>query len=160
MSRKKSHGGIHSPLVACYHAVHDSTYGLQLMAPILERSPDVLRKKLDHKTKSHALTLDEAMHILRLTADTRILDAVCSEVGAVWFFPEDVPELPGDMDVLDSSAELMNRTMEAVNEFREALADGVVDSTERARLNKKLMQLLQQVHHFDNTAKQFEQNEG
>lgn len=157
MPRKKSHGGIHSPLVACYHAVNDYPGGRSVIAHMMEKSAEVLRKKLDHKADSHHLTLNEAMHILRITGDTRILDAICSEAGAVWFFPEMVPEHPGDMDVLDCSAELMNRTMAAINEFRAALDDGVVDGTERARLNKRLMRLLQQINHFDCTAKQFEQ---
>ncbi len=156
-SKKASHSGIHSPLMACYHAVHQSKDGLPVIALLMEKNPDTLRKKLDKNKPSHVLTLDEAMHILRITGDTRILDSVCSQVGAVWFFPGDVRENPGDMDVLNTSTGLMNSAMALINTLKDALNnDGEVDNIERAVLDKKALQLQQAVAHFIETSKQFE----
>lgn len=154
--RKQDHGGIHSPLVACYHAVHDFRGGAPLVAGLMGKSPIVLTKKLNENSDNHVLTLSEAMHILRITEDTRILDAICTEAGVVWFQPEDVPSAPSDMDVLGSSTDLMGRTMGLITELQHALADGEIDSNERARMNKCALELQQQLNHFIELSKQFE----
>lgn len=156
-TRKRANSGIQTPINACYLAAHDYPGGLPVVAVMMDKSYDVLRKKLDSKNSSHVLTLDEAMHILRITDDTRILDAINSVAGAVWFFPDDVPENPGDMDVLNTSTGLMNSAMALINTLKDALNnDGEVDNQERAVLDKKALQLQQGVAHFIETAKQFE----
>ncbi|KXJ49984.1 MAG: hypothetical protein AXW15_05815 [Neptuniibacter sp. Phe_28] len=153
--QQKDHGGVHSPVMACYHAVHDYKGGSPVISSLLGISQQVLNKKLKN-TGSHVLTLEESMHILRITEDTRILDAICAEAGVVWFTPDEVPTLPSDMDVLGSSTHLMGRTMSLITELQNALDDGQIDSLERARMNKCALDLQQQLNHFIELSKQFE----
>lgn len=153
--QQKDHGGIHSPVMACYHAVHDYKGGSPVISSLLGTSQQVLNKKLKN-AGSHVLTLEEAMHILRITDDTRILDAICAEAGVIWFTPEDVPTIPNDMDVLGSSTHLMGRTMNLITALQNALDDGEIDSIERAQMNKCALSLQQQLNHFIELSKQFE----
>ncbi len=153
----QSHGGIHTPVVACYHAVHDyRPGGLPVVSVMMEKSQEVLRKKVNEQNTTHVLTLNEAMHILRITGDTRILDAICAEAGVVWFAPENVPKEPADMDVLASGTTLMGRTVSVLTELQAALADGEIDVVERARIDQRIMELHQSISHISETARQFE----
>ena len=74
--RHTDHGGILSPLMACYHAAHDYPGGLPVLASLLNKPLGTLQKKLNPNVDSHLLTLEEAAHILRITKDARILDAL------------------------------------------------------------------------------------
>lgn len=163
MSRRtrQCHGGIHTPQMAVYHAVHSYKGGLPVVAAMMGNhpSPDTLRKKLDPDQDGHHLRLDEAVEILRITKDTRILDALCAEVGAVWFIPETVPAAPADLDVLHSSTALMKRAVQLISELECALRDGDIDETERARLDKHIMRLFQATHGISETAGRFERDE-
>lgn len=158
MSRRitASHGGIHTPQMACYHAAHSFKPGMDALAVMMGTEAGKLRRKLNCNQDDRPLTLDDAMHILRITEDTRILDSICTEIGAVWFLPDDVPAQPSDMDVLKTSTGMMDRTLRAIDEFHAALEDGDITAEERARLDQCLMELQQQIHRFNDTAKKFE----
>lgn len=158
MSRsiRPSHGGIHTPLMACYHAAHSFKPGIEALAMMIGIDAKRLRSKLNCNQDDRPLTLEDAMHILRITEDTRILDSINAETGAVWFFPDEVPAQPSDMDVLKTSTSMMDKTLGAIDEFHRALEDGDVTAEERARLDQRLMELFQQIHRFNETVKQFE----
>ncbi|QEW06336.1 phage regulatory CII family protein [Nitrincola iocasae] len=160
MSRRtrQCHGGIHTPQMAFYHAVHSYKGGLPVIAAMMGITPslDTLRKKLDPDQNSHHLRLDQAMDILRITKDPRILDAICAEVEAVWFMPDTVPPAPADMDVLYSSTSLMKRSVQLISELECALRDGDINEDERARLDKHIMRLFQATHYVSETASRFE----
>ncbi len=160
MSRRtrQCHGGIHTPQMAVYHAVHSYKGGLPVVAAMMGNrpSPDTLRKKLDPDQNGHHLRLDEAVEILRITKDTRILDALCAEVGATWFYPEQVPSAPADLDVLHSGTSLMDRAVRLISEFERALRDGEIDTTERARIDACVMRVQQATQHVSVTASRFE----
>lgn len=160
MSRRtrQSHGGIHTPHMALYHAVHSYKGGLPVVAAMLGNapSPDTLRKKLDPDLSTHLPRFDEAMEILRITKDPRILDAICAEVGAVWFYPEDVPAAPADLDVLQCGTGLMDKAVQLLAELEKSLRDGEIDSDERARLDSCVMRLQQATRQVSDTARQFE----
>ena len=158
MSRKaqQTHGGIHTPLMACYLAVHDSADGLPVIAFKMEKNQDTLRKKLDSKQTTHHLTLAEAMHILRITHDPRILDAICTEAGVIWVDAEALPSAPADMDVLRSGTELMNTAVKVLTELESALSDGSIDEDEQARLKKRFFELAQASKQIAIIAEQFE----
>ncbi|NRA20732.1 MAG: phage regulatory CII family protein [Oceanospirillaceae bacterium] len=159
MSRKtqQSHGGIHTPLMACYLAVHDSADGLPVIAFKMEKNQDTLRKKLDSKQTTHHLTLAEAMHILRITHDPRILDAICTEIGVIWIDAEALPAVPADMDVLKSGTELMNTAVQVLTELEQALDNGSIDADEQARLNKRFLELAKAAKKIAFIAEQFEE---
>ncbi len=160
MSRRtrQCHGGIHTPQMAVYHAVHSYKGGLPVVAAMMGNSPslDTLRKKLDPDQDTHHLRYDEAVDILRITKDNRILDALCAEVGATWFLPGTVPEQPADLDVLNSGTCLMSRAVGLLSELETALRDGEIDATERARLDQHIMRLNQATQHVSATAERFE----
>ncbi|MCP8687729.1 phage regulatory CII family protein [Marinobacterium sedimentorum] len=158
MSRRtrQSHGGIHTPQAALYHAVHDYIDGLVGIAKQLNKNPETLRKKLDPAQASHKLLLEEALQILSITRDSRILDAFGAIGGAVWFRPDEVPQFPADLDVLKSSTTLMERAVAVISELEQSLADGDISADERARLDSRLMRLSQSAHHISETARKFE----
>ncbi len=157
--RLNDHGGILTPLLACYHAAHDYPGGLPVLAVMMDKPIDTLRKKLNPNQETHLLTLEEASHILRITKDKRILDALGAEGDAVWFRPDEVSAAPADLDVLSSGTSLMSRSVAVIQELEDALADGKIDAKERARLNERFMRLSQAALHVSETAKKFEQDE-
>lgn len=159
--RRESHGGILSPHMAMYHAVHNGyTGGLPVIAALMNSgSPDTLRKKLDPEQTSHHLRFDEAIDILRITKDTRILDAICAQVGAVWHYPADVADTPADLDVLSTGTELMDRSVRLLTELESALRDGDIDSDEGARINERMMRLQQSIQNIAETAERFKRED-
>jgi hypothetical protein len=157
--RRNSQGGILTPQLACYHAAYDYPGGLPVVAVMMDKSPHTLRKKLDPGQDSHLLTLEEATHILRITKDPRILDAIGAEGDAVWFRPDEVASAPADMDVLRTSTSLMERAVAVISELESALADGDIDAEERARLDERFMRLSQAALHVSETARKFEQDD-
>ncbi len=160
MSRRtrESHGGIHTPVEACYHACTDYLGGIKGVADQLKMRADLLQKKLnDEKYPTNVLTLNEAMDILTITGDFRILDAVCAVGGAVWFYPQQVPQAPADMDILKNGTDLMEGAMGILREIQEALEeDNVIDANEKAKLAKRFMLLHQAINQIEQTAKAFE----
>lgn len=149
-------GGIHDTLTAYKLACRDYPGGLPVMAIMLGISLDVLRKKLDAKVATHQLQEREAMLILNTTRDTRILDSICAEADVYWMAPPAVKLAPSDMDVLKTSTNLMDGTLCLIDQFHQALEDGVVTADEREIIDKKLMELHQRISTFDLTARQFE----
>ncbi len=158
MSNKSQleHAGVHTPLVACYLAAHDYTGGLPVIALMMDKKPDTLRKKLDGKQSTHHLNLDEAMHILRITHDSRILDAICTEAGVIWINEKAIPEAPADMDVLKSGTELMSNAVQVLTELELALEDGCIDKQESAKLKKRFLELAKASEKIARLAKKFE----
>jgi hypothetical protein len=147
---------IHTPLMACYLAVHDHDGGLPVIALKMDKKPDTLRKKLDSKQDTHHLNLSEAMHILRITQDSRILDAICTEAGVIWICEDAVPEAPADMDVLKSGTELMSNAVLVLTELEHALSDGSINQDESARLKKRFLELAKASEKIARLAKKFE----
>ena len=155
--RTQSHGGIHSLAMACYHAAHDYTPGgLPMVAQLMGVDAGTLRKKLDWAQPTHHLSADDLQKILHITRDRRVLDTVNSDVGAVWFWPEQVPECAADLDVLVTGNALLVNATAVITELGNALENGDISKTERARLNKRFMDLQQSLHMIDELAKQFE----
>jgi hypothetical protein len=159
MSRKlkPTHSGIQSPLMACYLAVHDSSDGLPVIAFKMEKNADTLRKKLDSKQQTHHLTLAEAMHILRLTSDPRILDAICHQAGVVWVDNNVIPGEPADMDILKSGTGLMSSAVQVLTELEKALEDGNISQDERAVLDKHFLELAKASKTVSIIAEKFEE---
>jgi len=158
MSRKliEDKGQLHSPEMACYHAVHHFQGGLQTMASLMGMLPNTLQKKLSPTVDTHKLSLNEAMHILRFTNSTGILDSICSEANVVWSQPDEVPEFCGDLDLLSSHSNLFSRTSALLSGVTQALADGVIDKDEQAILKKLKLEMLKAIEQVDAVSAQFE----
>lgn len=154
--RRKCHGGIHTPEMALYFAVHEYESGLTTLAAEMAISADVLRKKVDPKITTHKAQFAEVVVIMQRTRDERLLDAINSTMGACWFYPDSVVEAPADLDVLKTSTGLMARSVDVITELESALESGDIDNDERARINKAILNLLQQINAIDTTASRFE----
>ena len=76
----------------------------------------------------------------------RLLDAINSTMGACWFYPESVADAPADLDILKTSTGLMARAVDVITELEKSLESGDIDKDERARINKKILKLLQQMN--------------
>lgn len=152
--RRTCHGGIHTPEMALYFSVHE--YGLGTLATEMAISADVLRKKVDPKITTHKTQFAEAVIIMQRTRDERLLDAINNQFGAVAFYPEMVVDAPADLDVLKTSTGLMARSVDVITELETALESGDIDSDERARIDKAMLKLHQQIKALDTTAERFE----
>ncbi len=142
--------------MACYHAVHKAQGGLQTIASLMGMLPGTLQKKLSPTVDTHKLSLAEAMHILRFTENTAILDSICTEANVVWFKPEDVPEFCGDLDLLSSHSQLFTSTSALVAGVTDALADGVIDKDEQASLKQLKLDMQKAIKLVDQVSAQFE----
>lgn len=154
--RRQCHGGIHTPEMALYFAVHEYSDGLAAIALIIGTSADVLRKKVDPKNTTHIPQFAEVLKIMDLTRDERLLDAINSKMGACWFYPESVADAPADLDILKTSTGLMARAVDVITELEKSLESGDIDKDERARINKRFLKLQQQINAVDITAQRFE----
>ena len=158
MSSKKiqDKGQLHSPEMACYHAVHQAKGGLPTIASLIGMIPGTLQKKLSPTVDTHKLSLAEAMHILHLTENTVILDSICAHANVLWYAPDAVPEYCGDLDLVASHSNLFSRTSDLVKGVSDALADGVIDEDEQAMLKQLKLEMLKAIKQVDEVSAQFE----
>lgn len=70
-------------LDAAYHTVHAYPGGSESLGPRIGISPAVLRSKVNPKTKTHRLAVDEADELMAVTGDYSILQALAAEHGFV-----------------------------------------------------------------------------
>ena len=66
---------------AAYNTVHDYPGGAEALAPRMEKSAKVLDSKVNRNEFRHHLTLREAVQIMGLTGDHRMLRAICRHLG-------------------------------------------------------------------------------
>ncbi|WP_276681502.1 phage regulatory CII family protein [Thalassolituus oleivorans] len=158
MAKRRQHsGGLISPEEALYFAAHEYPHGgLPALATRLSMSADVLRKKVDLDYQTHVPQFREAMHILRITKDERLIDAITSSVGAIWNFEDDCSAFPGEMDLLTTSTALMQKAIAVISELEKALDDGEIDSDERKRIDQAFFDLARQMKTVDAIAARFE----
>lgn len=130
---------------AAYLTVHDYPGGSESLAPRMGKkiapdatrksgmSPAILRGKVNPKDDSHHLTLDEAMRMMALTGDVRILLAMASELGHVCI---PVPDFCGiaDIELLDAYTAMVQDKGVFAADFREALRDGKITRAEYEKL--------------------------
>jgi hypothetical protein len=142
--RERCHGGIHDTAHAYYHAALD--FGLKELAlAIGSRSTSVLSKKLTPDNYNNALTEREAMLIFDVTKDQRILDAIAYRAGVIWIDQESIPLAPGEFDLFESGASFATAAAAVHQEICNSLADGEIDSIERARIEKRAFDLKQEL---------------
>lgn len=158
--QKQAHEGIHSFEMALYHAVHDHRPGgLPVIAAMMGVDAGTLSKKLNINQDSHRLHVGEVRQIISLTKDKRILDTIASEMGAVWFFEEEMPVIAGDLDLLKTSNDVIEAAMQLVREFQTSLSDGDINHVEKARLKEKRLKLLSAAKMLTELAKQYERED-
>lgn len=144
-----------SPEMACYHAVHKFPGGVPAMAAVIGCKKATLQNKLNPTQDSHKLTLAEAMHILRITRDFSILDAITHEVDCVWLERSRIEEPAGDVDLLKSITELTGAAHELGSSLVQGLEDGNISRDEYQQLELLLFRLMQAGHLIPALAAQF-----
>lgn len=128
---------------AAYATVHDYPGGASALAPRLGTTPAVLNSKVNPNTKTHHLTLAEAVKLMVLTDDKRIQHAIAMETGDV--VVEGAGELPAcDMAVLESMTAVFAGAGQVGASVHAALADGRVTRKEYAAIERKAYALRQQ----------------
>lgn len=102
---------------AAYNTVHDYPGGAEALAPRMEKSAKVLDSKVNRNEFRHHLTLREAVQIMGLTGDHRMLRAMVYEGIA-------------DEQLLELVAAVHSETGDVSRSLVAALADGRVTESE------------------------------
>lgn len=114
---------------AAYNTVHDYPGGAEALAPRMGKSAKVLDSKVNRNEFRHHLTLREAVQIMGLTGDHRMLRAICRHLGYLDPIRAVVYEGIADEQLL----ELVAAALESGDVSRSlvaALADGRVTQRE------------------------------
>ena len=125
---------------AAYLTGHEYPGGNAALGPRIGVSGNVLSNKLNPNINTHHLTLSEAMRIMSLTGDLRILQAMSSELG-VTIRPLPMIGEESAMDALVHTANEFGQYMVAIND---ALSDGRVTKLELRKVGKELGDLIAQ----------------
>ena len=139
---------------ACYLAVHDYPGGAPAVAATYGNNAGTLQKNLNPTQTGHKLGALDVQQILDLTKDPRILDAMCSRVGAVWLKLDDMGPA-SDMAMLDTFTELFTRVGEMSKKVQQSLEDGSVNADELKELETCAFRMNQSAFYVVERAKQF-----
>lgn len=137
---------------AAYHAVHDYPGGSSSLAPRLGCAEAVLNSKVNPNTRTHHLSLDDAVRLMEMTGDHRILRAQCDHLG---YLPP-IPRLDAtvsDLALLETYTRLMSELGEFSQAFHDALADGHISGVEIARMESEMLDFMRAGEELLNRAK-------
>lgn len=115
---------------AAYNTVHDYPGGAEALAPRMGKSAKVLDSKVNPKVWTHHLTLHEAVQIMGLTGDHRMLRAICRHLGYLDPIRAVVYEGIADEQLLELVAAVHSETGDVSRSLVAALADGRVTQRE------------------------------
>ena len=114
---------------AAYSTVHDYKGGSESLAPRLGMSAAVLRNKVNTNTATHHLTLAEAVRMVDLTGDDRILHAWAKHRnGVLVTLPHS--EIVSDQAVMEHMAATWKTHGDVGTQISKALEDGRMDRRE------------------------------
>lgn len=114
---------------AAHATVHDYPGGAESLAPRLKMRPAVLNSKVNPNTATHHLTLAEAMRIMGLTGDHRMLRAMNEALGYLPPIPRIDAEV-SDVALLETYTRLMSELGDFSRKFHAAVADGKLTTRE------------------------------
>lgn len=140
-------------LDAAYHTVHDFLGGASALASCMGiKSPAVLNSKVNPNTHTHHITLLEAVKLMEITGDYRILQEMCARLGKVALDLPDIPESQRDTSLMDTFLCIGIKKGDISALFKEMMADGRItqgEALDMARviheMHKALSELNQQV---------------
>lgn len=127
---------------AIYRAGRDYKGGITALAFDMVLDNDTLQKKLKLDEERRWLNPDELEELIRLTGDSRLLDALMRPAGAVWYRP--VP-VPATRDALKAVGKLLGETGEFVAAMHDGAADNVWELHEVLDLEKQGMDVIREV---------------
>jgi hypothetical protein len=121
-----------------YRIAHDYPGGIPALAVRMDKSPNVLNKKVDPRVDTHHTTVDELTTILDFAdADKRFTHALCANQGGV-FVQTDHLDGVSDMALLETFTNLMAEFGKFSNEFHQALSDNKVTKAEVAKVRQAM----------------------
>ncbi|MDO5541745.1 MAG: phage regulatory CII family protein [Acinetobacter sp.] len=126
---------------AAYHTVHDYPGGATALAPRLGiKSPAVLNSKVNPNTDTHHITLVEAIKIMAITNDYRILQSMNAHLGKVAI---DLPQIPEcrDAALTDLVLSFGMKGGDVYTLFKTMMADGRITRGEAVDLSKVIHKL-------------------
>ncbi len=126
---------------AAYHTVHDYPGGATALAPRLGiKSPAVLNSKVNPNTDTHHITLVEAIKIMAITNDYRILQSMNAHLGKVAI---DLPQIPEcrDTALTDLVLSFGMQGGDVYTLFKTMMADGRITRGEALDLSKVIHKL-------------------
>lgn len=123
---------------AAYITGHDYPGGSVALAPRMGMSSSILSNKLNPNISTHHLTLAEAMRLMALTGDHRMLVAMASELGYM-VKPIEAAADEGPMHAVTHTIAEFGQLVTAVTD---AIDDGKVTLLEQRRIDKELEDLI------------------
>lgn len=127
---------------AAYHTVHDYEGGSTSLAPRLDLTPDVLNNKVNPRTATHHLYLDQAVRLMEVTGDHRILRAQCHRLG--YLDPIACINYAGIADeaLLEIVARVHAESGDVSRALIKALSDGSVSPGEALDVREQIRQAM------------------
>ena len=127
---------------AAYNTVHDYPGGAEALAPRMGKSAKVLDSKVSRNVSTHHLTLHEAVQIMGLTGDHRMLRAICRHLGYLDPIRAVVYEGIADEQLLELVAAFYSETGDVSRSLVAALADGRVTQREFASFDEQTIEAM------------------
>lgn len=129
-------------LDAAYNTVHDYKGGASALAPRMGiKSPAVLNSKVNPNTHTHHITLLEAVKLMEITGDYRILQEMCARLGKVAIDLPDIPESKRDTSLMDTFLYLAIHKGNVSKAFREMMADGRITQGEALDMSRVINEM-------------------
>lgn len=140
---------------SAYHTVHDYKGGSAALAVRLgiKGGEAVLNSKVNPNTNTHHLRLDEAVKLMALTNDYRILQSMAFELG---FICIRLPESSTDQElsVMNHVLELGQSKGDLCATIKEIFEDGVVTKAEVSVFNSLAKKICSEVMSLSQCLKQ------
>lgn len=131
-------------LRAAFHTVEEHSRGAKALAAAMGVQYKTLLNKVNPNQTSHHLSLQEALRLMQVTRDTRVMDALAEALGGQFICSPDVGQ--GDPKLMQDLAEMTMRFGELMREVANDIADTVISNNELARIEKEADQLRSALH--------------
>lgn len=136
-------------LDTAYNTVHDFPGGATALAPRMGiKSHAVLNSKVNPNTETHHLTLMEAVKIMQITGDYRILHAINAQLGKVSIDLPDIPESQRDVSLMEQMLEISIKKGDVTKAFKQMMADGRITRGEAMDMDTLIYELIKQLNQF------------
>lgn len=125
---------------AAYDTVHEYPGGAEALGPRVAMSPKVLDSRVNPNIHSHHLSLNDAVRIMALTGDHRILRAQCRHLGYLDPIRAVVYEGIADEQLLELIAAVHSETGDVSRSLVAALTDGRVTEREFEQFDEQVIE--------------------
>lgn len=133
-------------LDAAYHTVHDFKGGASALAVRLGiKSPAVLNSKVNPNTETHHISLLEAVKLMAITGDYRILQSLCAQLGKVAIDLPDLPECQRDMSLMEIMLNVAIKKGDITKTFKNMMADGRITPGEAKDMSRIVHEMVEQL---------------